>query len=478
MRSRSVVLLLLLTAVVAVLCDVDLVASGDVDDDDGEGEGEGEYYVVGEQVDLSDKEKDPVIVVVEGDRGDDDDDEGEEGDDDDYDEEALYRQTPNEGGAKVEEGGATGASGAAQQKKTLVYEGELAEHAEYDADEFEGFPQKAEQVRPSSPKTKKQREQQQQPQRKPIKLTILEASYLGFLLVYGIVFFIGKRQNDAIAFAWHKEFEDLLKSNFAQVGDSIPALSRESFNSFVLYASGRVNCFNARFTLDLRRRQDLFSRVLDFLWISRDTIAIDIMMNPAVMPPIVFGLCLRRDEKTMKELPDMARFTKTGKGNRFGIPESYSLLYEHSDIVESILTPEMKQLLNGNLVQQIYISDQNSTVTTHKCLLRLVLRLPAANRMQSLQPQMLHAMQMIDLLSVMILPKPVLQKNEQERARLADEIARKDLAERLEAEKKQKEEQLQKDLEKMTPKEREKKEEKDRRKQAKAAKPKFKILKS
>lgn len=101
--------------------------------------------------------------------------------------------------------------------------------------------------------------------REPFKWTALEIGYLSFIAFYGVVFFAGKTVNKRIAQALYghittyycntvreRELDPILNKNFAQVGEAeSPRMVRETFSSFSVTATGRVNTVCTRFNINV-----------------------------------------------------------------------------------------------------------------------------------------------------------------------------------------------------------------------------------
>lgn len=118
-----------------------------------------------------------------------------------------------------------------------------------------------------------------------------------------------------------KQYRPLLEENFSSVGISgtYGLFMRESFDQFRLFCSGRKNCRGMLFdfkvlfcvSLDpqLKKRQDLFSLLLDFITPVDDimvflllcayTQTVDIPLDPESVQPFVFALCRKRDYKSV-----------------------------------------------------------------------------------------------------------------------------------------------------------------------------------
>ena len=137
----------------------------------------------------------------------------------------------------------------------------------------------------------------------------LEYIACALVLVYVGVYFLGRAKNNSIATAWYEENRDVFEAQFAQLScyadaeNSTPMIY-DSCDSFKFWASGRRFCTGVLVTLDLQKRQDLFSILLAQLDLSatRDTLLLEFPMVDEVMAPFVFALCRKREEKKFKKL--------------------------------------------------------------------------------------------------------------------------------------------------------------------------------
>lgn len=65
---------------------------------------------------------------------------------------------------------------------------------------------------------------------------------------------------------------------------------RDSASSFKMYATGRRFCKSFTAHLDLRKRQDLLSYIVNLFSPSDDELKIEVEMNEASMPPLVLAV--------------------------------------------------------------------------------------------------------------------------------------------------------------------------------------------
>jgi hypothetical protein len=354
----------------------------------------------------------------------------------------------------------------------------------YDADEFEGFEQpKKEHKRPSQPSKEQETvtlvEQFTEPQGP--KTWYLEIVYLSFMLLYGINYYIGKASNEKLANAWAVTFQDLFSSNFSMFGDKSEFLvTKDSASAFSVACAGRVHCYGAQVTIDLKKRHDLISWVTNLFSPRFDTVTIEVAMEHDVMQPFVFTLLKKREEKQfVKNHQDVAKYASPVAAPR--LSALYAVYAENDELVPAILTEEVVKTLNTyeQFVNSMYFSDQSSASRVFKKVLRFEYKLPSAQDMAKLSTLMKMTFYMIDHVAGFRLSKPALAKNEKVRSKLVEDVARQTHEQRQElAQKKKLEKKLKTDemVEKMSPEAQKRWEEKEYRKQLTKKQPKFKVV--
>ncbi|TQE07385.1 hypothetical protein C1H46_007038 [Malus baccata] len=141
----------------------------------------------------------------------------------------------------------------------------------------------------------------------------------GFLIVFIVNYFTGKRVNENIALAWAAKFatkDSIFEKNFSILGvgdggagDDSPLLLKEGQNVFKFYASGRRCCQGLLATMELKSRHDLISSIFNLVVPSRDEINIEVYMNDEAMDHVVFALARKKSAKAMqKEVRDLQKF--------------------------------------------------------------------------------------------------------------------------------------------------------------------------
>ena len=102
-------------------------------------------------------------------------------------------------------------------------------------------------------------------------------------------------------------------------GDSPALITKESASEFQLYASGRRFCQSLRATLNLVRRQDLASRLLQLLTPGDDELLVEVEMNEAAMPAVVLLVATPKQARQLlkedSEHPGRALMSALGSGH-------------------------------------------------------------------------------------------------------------------------------------------------------------------
>ena len=155
------------------------------------------------------------------------------------------------------------------------------------------------------------------------KKYFFEIFFVGILVLYAIQFFMGQKFNKTMVGAWLARNLDYFKEQFASIGidsqqqdanaaKSIPAegetiirgafIEQHSYNLFKFYATGRINCSYCLVTLELKRRQDLFTMTtFNLLWPELDRISYEIPLSFSDAFPCVFVIVKRNEMKLLLE---------------------------------------------------------------------------------------------------------------------------------------------------------------------------------
>jgi hypothetical protein len=167
---------------------------------------------------------------------------------------------------------------------------------------------------------------------------LLEAAGLVLLVIYVLNFWNGIRANEALALAFAREFESLLRDNFTSLRRSSvsvilstatpgpaenemaddtsampPMLTKDSWSEFRIYGTGRRNCKGALIALRLKRRQDLLSVVLDAVGQTRDVVMIEIPLQRTRTNKarFTFGVLRKADvDNALEDAVDLAMLAR------------------------------------------------------------------------------------------------------------------------------------------------------------------------
>eukprot|EP01116_Phalansterium_solitarium_P007373 TRINITY_DN20017_c0_g1_i1.p1 TRINITY_DN20017_c0_g1~~TRINITY_DN20017_c0_g1_i1.p1 ORF type:complete len:400 (-),score=-3.44 TRINITY_DN20017_c0_g1_i1:99-1259(-) len=293
----------------------------------------------------------------------------------------------------------------------------------------------------------------------------VEGVFATILVVYGLVYWIGRRLNERTVRTHVDSILPLLKTQFSHIGDSDGVLVKESQSSFYVRAVGRQNCIGIQLSFELRRRQDLFSLLLELAFPSVDTLIIDVLLEDDAYPPVVFAVCKRREEKKLrKALKDLADFAGPASTSE-DLPESLCVLSESDELAGSFLTPQVIQLLQSyeSMVQLLHFSDQGIVSQKHKKSLQFKFKLPSEDAPEKGHLLLKLVFYLISVVPKLKLSKQAQQKAEKRRAELAEEQEKKNHQARQEAAQEKKLQKLKKTKESwanLSDAERQKKEEK------------------
>jgi hypothetical protein len=372
-------------------------------------------------------------------------------------------------------------------------------HEFWDEDEFEGLPVKlGEKESPSSPSSpsssavqdekidsKQNKRSSKSYVLKPPQNYYMEGACVVFLLIYGTVYWLGKKENERIALAWASQFvskDSIFEKNFSLLGTGDgpddPLLVKEGQNVFKFYASGRRYCEGLLATMEFQARHDLLSRAWYLVSPGKDELNIDVYMNDENMEPIVFAITRRKQGKEMlkecKDLQQFASMLSPPTGPRKWVAEELVVISESREIAVDLLTDGLLEQVFGKKAFQtvapyfvsLHFSDQQA-VGLHKKLLQFKFLIPPAERMADMARLISIVPYFIDAIGRYKLSAPARTKASGVRAKLDQENA-KELAkarqEALQKKKMERETQLSS-----------KQEEKERLRQLKKSMPKVKM---
>jgi len=309
---------------------------------------------------------------------------------------------------------------------------------------------------------------------------ILEMVYLFGIAVYILNYWIGKRKNEAIAAAWAESVAKILMSNFAKVGTDSPKISvvKESQSLFKVTATGRINCAGLQATLELRKRHDLFSLLLEFFSKSEDLVIIDIAMNDDAMEPLVFAVVKRKEERRYKSIyKDVSQFAPAMPFAP--LPPTFTVFSESEELLPAFLSKEVLSTLANYEAEfvKMHFTDVSPKTAKYKKILQFVFRIPNGD-MSKLITLTKMALHFIDQVAATQLTKLARQKVDKIRAKATEAVMKETLTQRQELIQQKKIEKKQKELaeiDTLTPEEQRKREEKNHKKELKKKQAKFKV---
>eukprot|EP01133_Synstelium_polycarpum_P010730 gene10730-12489_t len=351
----------------------------------------------------------------------------------------------------------------------------IAEHnvVEYDEDEFEGI----EHLKPAEdysslvddasseapvpeagtvPINKEAEPQKSFFQRQ--KHWYLEISFIIFIIGYVVNYFVGKSTNQKIVTAWGRKFRPIFESNFTFLGD------RESYvimkvdpNTYTFICSGRINCHGAQVTLNLKKRQDLFTVLLDLVgYADPDRITIEVALTN--MEPIVFAVVKQKAFKKFRADNNDVGLFASKVTNPVGLSASYAVLGDTEFTAPLILRPEVISTLNS----------LESFFDPHA--LSFSFKLPKITDIEKISPLTNMAIHFIDFIATTKLTPQHKLKAEKLREKQRETLFKQAHQERQElAQKKKfdKEREEKEKIGKLTPEEQRKRDEKEYKKQLK-----------
>lgn len=356
----------------------------------------------------------------------------------------------------------------------------------WDEDEFEGLPveEEPESGFVAAPEGDLEAEPLVQQVVKSKRIPYLEAAGAVFFLIYAVVFWYGRKENEKIALAWATEFagtDSILEKNFSVLGfgdePDAPSLVKEGQNTFKFYASGRRYCESLLASIVLKNRQDLLSQLLYLVVPAKDEITFQINMNDDAMEPVVFALAKKKVAKDMqREVKDLNQFATvlTPPTSRKWVAEDLSVISESRDLAYDLLPePFLDQVFGEKAFKafapyfvSLHFSDQFPE-SNQKKVLQFTFCIPALAKLSEMKRLVALVPYFIDVMGRYKMPSGAKTKASTVREKLRAEEYKEATKIRQEALQKKKSEQ-------QTPLS-SKKEEKERLRQLKKSMPKVKM---
>ena len=258
--------------------------------------------------------------------------------------------------------------------------------------------------------------------------------------------------------------------------------SKEAYHVFKYYATGRYNLGYILGTLELCKRQDLFTTVLlGPLTKENDKVAYEIPIKQESPNPVVLMLCRTSQIKTQRANHlDVKTLTKVCE---VGLPPQYTLLAESQEAADFIINPSVLKLIStlSISIDYIYITDQVSLTEGYSLSLTSSFLFPKSKEeLPSVTAQAQLAILIADLTSKLNLSSKAKITAEKERNTMNKEKEKEIKQQRDDERLQKKYEQKKKEEEKMQNLSKEKKrklEEKEYKKELKKKGLKFKMIK-
>ncbi|KAK1258052.1 hypothetical protein QJS04_geneDACA014320 [Acorus gramineus] len=196
---------------------------------------------------------------------------------------------------------------------------------------------------------------------------VREIASVTFLIAFTANYFVGKRNNEAIALAWASRFAikgSIFEKNFSLLGTGdgkdTPLLLKEGQDVFKFYASGRRYCQGLLATMELRTRHDLISSVYTAIvpggWM--DTISFEVWMNDDAMDHVILAVARKKTARVVqKECQDLQRYANAVSG-----PPSWVKRWVAEDLVVVAESREVAgDLLSDAVLDQILTDGRATT---------------------------------------------------------------------------------------------------------------------
>jgi len=391
-----------------------------------------------------------------------------------------------------------------------------ASSMQYDDDEFIGFENTAQ---PQAGKTTKQDTLTTEettattpPLPPPRTNYYLEYVYISFIIIYIINFWVGKSKNEAIAKAWAENVGKILRKEFTRIGsvsnnnnnthvgagsedDSADntvdksdtqhnfVLTKENQHTFTVQATGRLNCVGVQATLNLRKRHDLVSLLLELFSKNQDIVTLDVLLEETACEPFVFAVVKKKDERKFKKANPDTVFCGGG-GQVEGLPRSLVVLSELEELTSTFLTSQYEVLQTiskyENAFLKMHFTDQAVLSSKFPNSLSFEFKLPEdTSQMTQLALLTKMAFHLVDLVTRTKLSKLGRQKTEKNRAKVIELTEKSAHQQRQEAAQQRKLEKLQQErlkYETMSPDAQRKYDEKQYKKELKKKQPKMKVM--
>ncbi|KAK5583826.1 hypothetical protein RB653_005428 [Dictyostelium firmibasis] len=305
---------------------------------------------------------------------------------------------------------------------------------------------------------------------------IMESCFILLIIGYVANYFIGSKSNRELIQLWGAKLQPVFMSNFFKTGNKGDfTILKVNPSSYSFIATGRTNCFGLQATLDLKKRHDLFSLLLDFIGYGNpDRMTLEIAMNKETMDPLIFALVKVKALKNFKsDNNDIDLFCSRYTGSSISsLSPNFGVLCDTDILPSLLLKSEAIQVINQNenLIESMHFSDHSLINPKYPKTLKFVFKIPKSSEMDKLVLLTKMAIHYIDVVANLELPKNYKAKADKLRDKAKEKIEKQAQLERQEEIQKKKYEKKLKEKEeigKLTPEQQRKRNEKEHQKQLK-----------
>lgn len=315
----------------------------------------------------------------------------------------------------------------------------------------------------------------------------MEGGFVAVLIVYGLLYFAGKRANEGIVRSWANSFRSSFDEQFARLGSEGSLLIKESQSSFRMQCAGRANCAGAQVNVRLRKRHDLVSRIWEFFSPVEDLVDVTVVANDN-MPPLVLAVAPNSQARALKSAhKDIDAIGKSV--NVAGLDSArWTVVCDSKELATTLITEDIAKLLekHRSLFRYLHFTDQYTESKDYKKVMRFRFRMPSAAELTD--PETLDsarllfkiAFYMVDAVAEKVhLNAAAIEKAKKARSKFVTEEQKEkqqELEDAQEAKRAEKRKQLQERMKSMSAEEREKLERKLEMKDLKKRQQKVKMM--
>lgn len=200
---------------------------------------------------------------------------------------------------------------------------------------------------------------------------LFEMFMASLCMLFGVVFYVGVRNNHSLATSTAENLSRLLASQFAFIGvgevdgPKNKKLFKDGHTLYYFHASGRRYARKFTAVLELSRRMDMFvllSALFNPQAMNNDTctfvvpLSNDFTMETLclflVKKKLLAKLRAKEEDETMKPVEELAGHV----GPVADLPEDFTVLTEHQDVINAVLTDSIKNLLTEEDVAKHFLS--------------------------------------------------------------------------------------------------------------------------